>query len=217
MKKLLILIMCFWVFFPVSYAGKFEWLITKGNNLYKREKYKEATTKYYEAIQKNPFSGVAFFNHGAALYKTKKYKEAQIDFEQSIPLLKDKYLQAKAYHNLGNSFYHQKKYEKAASAYMQSLQINPKDQATRYNLVYVMRKLKQQMQQDQQQQKEPQKQQEKKQQEEKNQPQQQPPPLTKEEIERMLKNIKNEEKSVQQKLEKLKSGQPSGLPDGKDW
>ncbi|MBX7226668.1 MAG: tetratricopeptide repeat protein [Chitinophagales bacterium] len=216
MKKLLVIAICFCVYFPFSYAGKFERLIDKGNTLYKKKKYKEATAKYYDAIQKNPFSGVAFFNHGAALYKSKKYKEAQIDFEQSLKLLKDKRLQAKAYHNLGNSFYHQKKYDKAASAYMQSLKINPTDEATRYNLVYVMKKLQQEMQQQQQNQPQP-KPKENKQQDKKNQPQQPNQPLTKEQIERMLKNIKNEEKTVQQKLDKLKSGQPGGLPDGKDW
>lgn len=219
MKRLLVIAICFCVYFPFSYAGKFERLIDKGNTLYKKKKYKEATAKYYSAIQKNPFSGVAFFNHGAALYKSKKYKEAQIDFEQSLKLLKDKRLQAKAYHNLGNSFYHQKEYDKAASAYMQSLKINPTDEATRYNLVYVMKKLQQEMQQQQkQQQNQPQpKPKENKQQDKKNQPQQPTQPLTKEQIERMLKNIKNEEKTVQQKLDKLKSGQPGGLPDGKDW
>lgn len=51
------------------------------------------------------------------------------------------------YHNLGNTLLKNNKYEESIEAYKQSLKLNPSDNDTRYNLAYAKSKLQQQQQQ----------------------------------------------------------------------
>jgi len=55
---------------------------------------------------------------------------------------------AQAYHNLGNSLVENKKLEEGISAYKKALINNPKDDETRYNLAYAQEMLKKQNQKD---------------------------------------------------------------------
>jgi Ca-activated chloride channel family protein len=136
----------------------------------------------------------------------------------------------KAWHNYGNAKLMQKSYEDAILGYKKALKLNPKDEDTRYNLAYAQRKLaeqqKNQNKDDKKDQKEKDKKDEKKDQKEKdkqdiqnpnNKDEQAPQPqMSKEQAEKMLNALKNDEKKMQS-LRKKKGDPGQKVKVEKDW
>ncbi|WP_448104567.1 tetratricopeptide repeat protein [Pedobacter panaciterrae] len=198
------------------FAQKEKKYIHKGNQLYQEKKYAEAEASYRESVDKSKASVEGNFNLGDALYKQKKFDNAAQKFTDIASSSENKAVKAKAYHNLGNSLLESKKLEESIEAYKKSLINNPKDDETRYNLAYAQEKLKQQQQQ---QNKDKNKDKNKKDQDKKDQKdgqQPQPDKLSKEDAERMLEALKNEEKNTQDKLKNKKAKGVKGRIV-KDW
>jgi tetratricopeptide (TPR) repeat protein len=227
MKQLIIIILFLlqgsWLF-----AQQEKSLIHKGNELYQQKKYTDAEANYRKSVEKNK-NTEGNFNLGDALYKQKKFTEAGEQFNQLASASNNKTIAAKAYHNLGNSLLENKKLEESIDAYKKALINNPKDDETRYNLAYAQEKLKQQQKkddkkkndknqkkddknQDNKNQDKNKKDQDKKDQDKQNQDKkdqkdgQQPQPnkLSKEDAERMLDALNNDEKQTQDKLKNKK-------------
>jgi Ca-activated chloride channel homolog len=195
-------------------------LIREGNKLYKVKKFTDAEVNYKKSLNANKDSKTGMFNLGDAYYKQGKYEEAAQQFQ---PLIADKKIsnseKAKAYHNLGNSYLQSKKYEESINAYKNALKLNSKDNDTRYNLAYAQSMLQQQQQQqqqnkddkknedkNQQQQKQQEQQKQEQQQKEEQQKQaQQKQKISKEDAEKMLQALNNDEKNTQKKLNKKES------------
>jgi tetratricopeptide (TPR) repeat protein len=145
--------------------------------------------------------------------------------------MKDARDQAQSLYNLGNTLYQQNRYQDAVGAYKKSLRLNPKDDDTRYNLLMSQAKLKEQQdqkkkdkkndknkdknqdqkqnqknQQDQQNKQDQQKQQQNQQNQAKQDqthPQiQKKDQMPKQEADRILEAMKNNEKDIQKKLRK---------------
>ena len=188
-------------------------LIRDGNKLYPEKKFSDAEVAYKKSLGLNKNSVPGNYNLGNAYYKQGKFDEASQQYQS---ILSNKDLnddqKAKAFHNIGNSLLESKKFPESIDAYKNALKLNPKDNDTRYNLAYAQSMLQQQQQQqqnkndkdkkqdkkDQQQQKEEQKQekqqQEKQAQEKKN--------ISKEDAEKILQALNNDEKNTQKKLTK---------------
>ncbi|MBC7381584.1 MAG: tetratricopeptide repeat protein [Bacteroidia bacterium] len=198
-------------------------LARNGNKLYNDKAYSEAELKYKEALQKNANLKQAGYNLGNALYRQKKYDEAikqYTDITASKELLKSE--KAQAWHNLGNAYLEQKKYEESIKAYKNALKLNPADEDTRYNLAYAQAKLKKEQEEEKKQkqrgkekgkekeQKEKQKGKEEdkqempgdeqKDKEKQSQPQRQK--ISKEDAEKILKALNNDEKELQKNIKK---------------
>jgi Ca-activated chloride channel family protein len=186
------------------------------------------------------------FNLGDALYKQKKFADAREQFSRIAgDDSHDKAVKAQAYHNLGNSFVNDKKLEEGIAAYKKALLNNPRDEETRYNLAYAQEMLKKQQQQnkdnkdknkdnkDNKDKKNPDKKdQDKKDPEKKDQdknnkdqqnkdkkdqePKPQPGSLSKEDAQRMLDAMNNNEKQTQDKLKNKKFKGEKGRV-AKDW
>jgi len=209
-------------------------LIRNGNKFYKEQKYNQATEKYTNALQKEPNNSIAIFNQAAAMYQLGEYEKAETYFDGLAKQSKNPELISKSLHNLGNAFYKKEDYEKSVAAYKQALKINPKDVDTKYNLMMALNKLKNnqnnqnqqnkdnQQQQDQQnknqQQQQNQNQQQKNNQQQatNNQQQQKQQGMSKEEAEKLLEALGNEENKTQQKLGQQK-GEPQKVKVKKDW
>ncbi len=203
-----------------------------GVDLYKEKKYTDAEVKFKKGLEKDPEMFQGHFNLGDAYYKEGRYDEAIQAYKNSLQFTDDKENQAKVYHNIGNSLLKQKKYQDGIGAYKNSLKQNPNDLETKYNLSYALDMLKQNQQQkqnkndknndknkDQQkdQQKQNQDQNDKnkdKQQQQNQQQQQQKNQISKEEAQRILDALKNNETDTQKKLRKVK-GKP--VATDKDW
>ncbi len=215
-----------------------------GNKQYEGGKFSDAEADYRKALeQKNNFPE-AIFNLGDAVYKQKRYDEAAKQFQLSAQTNADSLTRAKAWHNLGNTALSQDKFEDAVKAYKSALKLNPHDRDTKYNLAYANAKLKQQQQQNQQnkdnknqdkkddQKQDQQKQDDKKDQDKKDQQnkdqqskgdrqkdqkqQQQKPQLSKQDAEKLLQALQNEEQKANQKMMQ-KQAKPVDVKIQKDW
>jgi Ca-activated chloride channel family protein len=205
-------------------------LIREGNREYKANKFADAEVNYRKALEKNKEFHQGPFNLGDALYKQGRYGEAAQQYGIAASRIKDPGEKAEALHNLGNSLFKSQKYPESIQAYEGALKLSPNDLATKYNLEYAKQMLKQQQQQQQQQKKndkndkdkqkqenKDQKQQNKQDQQNKDQEkqdqqkqdqkkqdqqqaQQKKQQISKQDAERILEALRNEEKEVQKKL-----------------
>ncbi len=227
MKKVILLLI-------VSVSGSLFAQSTRGLNnegvdLYKEKKYSDAEVKFKKSLEKNPELFQGHFNLGDAYYKQGRYDEAVQSFKNSVGLTDNKENKSKAFHNIGNSLLKQQKFQEGIEAYKNALKSNPDDLETKYNLSYALNMLKQnqnkQNQQnkndknedpnkDQKQQNQQDKKDQSKDEQQKQQQQQQKNQISKEEAQRILEAMKNNEKDMQKKLRKVK-GKPYATD--KDW
>jgi Ca-activated chloride channel family protein len=216
--------------------------IRKGNREFEKGKYSDSEISYRKAIDKNKESPDAVFNVGDALYKQKKYEEAGKQFVENANENNDKAKKSAGLYNLGNSMLKANKLQESIDAYKSSLKLKPDNKEAKYNLSYAQDLLqKQQEQQKKQQQqdknkqdknkdkkdqkkdqkdqnnenKDQQKDQDNKDQD-KQQKQQQKQQISKEDAERLLNSLANDEKNVQEKV-KLAKAQKSKVRTVKNW
>lgn len=218
--------------------------VRRGNNLYEDSLFVDAEVEYRRALDVNPKSIEAMYNLGNALLMQQKAQEAMEQYANAATMIpkneraiaqteEDKSKLAQIYHNMGVILQSSKQLDPCIEAYKNSLRNNPKDHETRYNLTLAM-KQKQQQEQQQQNQEQEQQQEEKKEQEqeqEQNQDNQQQEQqeqqqqqqqeqeqheMSKENAEQMLKAIMQDEKDIQEKVQKaMQEVQPRKFE--KDW
>ena len=223
------LILIFMLFFTgYSIAQADRKLIRQGNREYEKTRYSESEIFYRKAIDKNEESADAVFNSGDALYKQKKYEDAGKQFIETHNMNEDNVKKSASLYNLGNSFLMANKLQESIEAYKNSLKLKPDNPEAKYNLAYAQDLLrKQQQEQQQQQQNKDNKDQEKKEQEQKKddqekqnddkqQKQQDQQSISKEDAERLLNAIANDEKNVQEKV-KLAKAAKAKVKTLKNW
>jgi Ca-activated chloride channel family protein len=194
----------------------FEADFNTGTALYGQEKFEE-TARQYESLAK----------------------------ESAANLDDDPETLAHTWHNLGNSLLKAQQYAQSIEAYKNSLRLNPDDFDSKYNLAYARQMLKEQQQQqqnqdpkdsqdqnqgDQQKEEEPQPQDQQQQptdqqqqpadqqQEPQDEQSQKPQPreISKEDAERMLEAIQQQEKEVKEKVDREKAAAVK-VKTKKDW
>ena len=212
--------------------------IRQGNREFEKEKYSESEISYRRAIDKNKSSGDAVFNSGDALYRQKKFEDAGKQFIESHRMNEDKEKKSASLYNLGNSLLMADKLTESIDAYKNSLKLNPGNMEAKYNLAYAQDLLKKQEQQQQQQQQNKDNQDQKKdqdkqedknkdqnqqdqqqqdqQKQDENPQQQQQQEMSKEDAERLLNAIANDEKNVQEKV-KLAKAAKARVKTLKNW
>ena len=192
-------------------------LIRHGNTEFKNGNFSEAEVNYRKSLDKE-YSPKAQFNLGDALYEQKNYEDAQKNFSEVAERNVSKEIESDAYYNLGNTYMAQEKYAEAFDSYKKSLKSNPKNDDARYNLEYARWKMIQQQQQNQQNQQQEQKQDQKQEQkQDQQQQQQQQQQMSKEDAERMLKALENQEKETMEDINDKKAAQMQKRKSEKDW
>jgi Ca-activated chloride channel family protein len=203
--------------------------IRQGNGEYKNKKFAESEVSYRRAIDKNKVSSDAGFNLGDALYKQNKYEEAGKQFLDNSGTVTDNNKKAASFYNLGNALLKNNKIGESIQSYKNSLKLNPGSNEAKYNLAYAQDMLKQQQEQQKQDQKDKEnnkdnkkedqkkdqnKEQDKNQNREQNSnqdnkkdqnSQQQQQGISKEDAQRLLNAIANDEKNVQEKVKLAKA------------
>ena len=227
-----LLIICFLLALPISLFSQAERkYIRQGNREYGKEKFSESEISYRRAIDKNTGSPDAVFNTGDALYKQKKYEDAGKQFIENHNMNDDMKKKSASLYNLGNSLLMANKIRESIDAYKGSLKLDPGNLEAKYNLAYAQDLLKEQEQQQQQQQNDQNKdkqenkdQQQKEQNKEQNQDdkqqqqqqQQEQQKISKEDAERILNALANDEKNVQEKV-KLAKAMKERVRTMKNW
>jgi Ca-activated chloride channel family protein len=222
-KSLLLCI--FLIFSAILNAQTDKNLIRKGNREYEKSKYSESEISYRKAVDKNKQSPDAVFNVGDALYKQNKFEEAGKQFIENADLSADKVKKSAGLFNLGNSLLKANKIEESIDAYKNSLKLRPNNREAKYNLSYAQDLLKKQQEQQkkQQQNKDQKDQKDKEQQKDQNknqdQNQQQQPQkqeISKDDAQRLLNSLANDEKNVQEKV-KLAKASKAKVRTVKNW
>lgn len=215
----------------------------RGVDEFESGNFTEAEINFKKGIEKAPDSFIANFNHGDALYKQERYDEAISSYKAALGDAADDLRRAKIHHNIGNSLIKSNKIQESIEAYKTALKHNPDDADTKYNLSYALSLLNNQEQNQQQQnqnqqdknnqdqqnqqnqdqnkeqqnndqQNQPQPKDQQTQQDNLKQPQQQETQISKEDAERILEALRNNEKDLQKELRK-KTGKP--VKTDKDW
>jgi tetratricopeptide (TPR) repeat protein len=212
--------------------------IRQGNREYGKSNFAESEISYRKAIDDNKKSPDAVFNIGDALYKQNKFEDAGKQFIENININEDKDKKSAGFYNLGNSLLQAKKIEESIEAYKNSLKLNPNSKEAKYNLAYAQDLLQEQQQQQQQNKdnkdqdkednkKDQQKQDDKNQDQQKDQDkkdeqdkqqqeQQQQQGISKDDAQRLLNALANDEKNVQEKV-KLAKAAKAKVKTVKNW
>src|SRR5690554_3914651 len=202
--------------------------VRRGVALLEQERFAEAEAEFRSALQLKPSSFEAAYNLGTALFRQEKYDEALQQLQATTPFANDdKQRLASLFHNLGNSYLFGQNIDQSIEAYKQALRHNPLDDETRYNLIAAM-KLKdeqeeqeeeQQDQQEQEQQEQEQEQQEQEQEQEQQDQQQQQQQdsegISRENAERLLQALEEDEKELLEKMNQNREKQPVRIE--KNW
>lgn len=207
--------------------------IREGNDFYENEKYVESEVEFRKALEKKPESFEGRFNLGDALFKQEKVDEAIEQFQALTNSTDDKQQLSNIYHNIGNGFFAKQELEQSIEAYKEALRNDPMDDETRYNLIVAQKMLQQQQEQEQDQEKEEEQEQEQdqdqqeqeqqqqkqqqqdQQQQEQQQQQQEEQGFSKENAERILQSLDEDEKKLQEKLRKAEQSQQKQID--KNW
>jgi tetratricopeptide (TPR) repeat protein len=195
--------------------------LPKANEEFVAKNYSEAEANYRISQSKFPEKATSSYNLGNAIYTQKQPAESKLAFAKAIEKAKTYTEKHKAFHNLGNAFMSEKNYEQAEQAYKNALINNPVDEETRYNYALAKKKNKENPK------KEDKKKDDKKKDEEKkdedkpkddkgDKPKPEPSPESKQQLENMLNALNNEEKKVQEKMNKNKQKGTPVKPE-KDW
>jgi Ca-activated chloride channel homolog len=206
--------------------------IRKGNREYEKNRFSDSEISYRKAIDNNKQATDAVFNVGDALYKQNKFEEAGKQFVENTNQNDDRIKKSAGLYNLGNSMFKANKLEESIDAYKNSLKLRPDNKEAKYNLSYVQDLLKQQQEQQKKQQqdkdkkdqnkdkkKEDQKKDQKdkkdkdkdqqqdrnKNQDQKQQKQPQKQEISKDDAQRLLNSLANDEKNVQEKVKLAKA------------
>jgi tetratricopeptide (TPR) repeat protein len=101
--------------------GHLGWL-ERGDELFQKQRYREAVNAYNKVIQMKPDSDLAWFKRGIALENLQFYEDAAVSFEQVSKLRPQDYL---AWYKQGCAYEHLHRYAKALQAYEQVVQLQP--------------------------------------------------------------------------------------------
>jgi Ca-activated chloride channel homolog len=225
MSVMKIFLLFSFVILPTTLKGQADKkFIRKGNREYEKTKFSDSEISYRKAIDKNKQSPDAVFNIGDALYKQNKFEDAGKQFIESTNENYDRIKKSEGLYNLGNSMFKTNKLQESIDAYKNSLKLNPRNMEAKYNLSYVQDLLTKQQKQQQQQDKDKKDQDKNKNKNDKNkdqkdqsdknkdqqkdqnknQDQKQPPKqqqeISKEDAQRLLNSMANDEKKVEEKI-----------------
>jgi Ca-activated chloride channel homolog len=234
---------CILLFLPpsVSEAQTAHQAARQGDKDFTNGKFKEAELNYHRAQEKGR-NDQTTYNLGNAIYKQQRYDEALEAYGKIADKTQDKSLKSSSLYNQGNTHFYKNEYEKSIEDYKNALRLNPNDLDAKRNLALAKRLLEKQKQEeekkkqqqnkdqnkdpnkdknqqnqdknDQNQDKNQQQNQQNQQQSQQNQQQPNPQDMKKEDAKRMLQIMDDEERKVQQRLQKGKA-QPSRST--KDW
>lgn len=228
MKKLLL-----YSFLLVSFAIQAQEKdkdLPKGNDSFADKKYADAEAEYRISESKTPKKSIASYNLGNAIYRQNQIGEAKYHYATALKNAKTRPEKHQAFHNMGNTFMKDKDYSNAVEAYKNALRNNPADEETRYNYALAKKMLKEnppkkddkkdkdKNKDKKEDKKDGDKNKDNQDNKDKNQGKSHPQPgeISKQRLENLLDAVNNEEKKVQDKVNKQKV-QANPKKAEKDW
>lgn len=115
----------------------------EGNHLYRQRKYDEALKRYTEAQIEAPDAPQLHYNLGNVLFRKGDVEKARDEYRRALAAA-DPALDPRAVYNLGNTFFSQEQFKEAIAAYQRTLKLNPSDRDAKKNLELALLRMKQQ-------------------------------------------------------------------------
>jgi tetratricopeptide (TPR) repeat protein len=216
MKRVGVYIIILLLFSAVAFGQSGKKYVREGNRNFEKNEYEESEVSYRKAINKEADLFDANFNLGDALYKQEKFDEAAGEFNGLADRIESNKELAKTYHNLGNSLLKSQKIEQSIAAYKNSLRYYPDDQETNKDKDQKQDKEQEKKEQDKEEQENQEQKKNDQQQDKQKQQQPQPQKISKEDANRLLKALANDEKEIQEKVKKAKAKMQK-VKTEKDW
>ncbi len=231
----------FFVLITLLNAQSTRGLVNDGVDEYENNNFAESEVNFKKGIDTDLENFESRFNLGDAIYKQGRYEEALEEFKNSMPLALTNDSKSSIYHNIGNTLLKSKKLEESIAAYREALKLTPNDMETKYNLSYALKQMqnqqndqnqdnqdkndqndqnKEQQDQDKNEDKQDEEQQDQQQQnqdqnkEQQQQPQEPKDEISKDEAQRILDALKNNEAELQKKMREHKTKKTNVE---KDW
>jgi Ca-activated chloride channel family protein len=113
--------------------------INRGNKRYQEGRWEEALDAYRSALEGRPGSSVASYNIGNVLYHTGKFEDALAELSRSTETFTEARLKAFAHYNRGNVYARMGEDSRAIEEYKKALLLNPSDEDAKFNLEFVRR------------------------------------------------------------------------------
>jgi len=204
-------------------------VIREGNTFFNDKDFNNAELKYKKAFDMTPENYALVNNMANSQYRGGKFEESAMTYENFLKMTGDRKEKADAFYNIGNSYLQGADYEKSIEAYRNSLRMDPMHDESRYNMS-VATKIQEQQQSGEEQQEQQgdgdsegdgenkdkndkkeddgsqdgdkDKEEENEDQQKKAEPKENE--MTREEMERFLESLQQQEKEVQEKVNKEK-------------
>jgi len=189
--KISILIFCQFLTSFCDAQTKKRSLFKKGNKLFSDSIYEESEINYRKSLEQDQDFFKAKYNLANSVFKQERYDESESLYSSILNQSEVKEENNKVQYNLATSQLKQNKFNEAIENYKKYIKKNPQDEDAIYNYCYAKKMLEQQ-QDNQEQQQDKQEQQDKEQ-------------MSKEDIEKLLNAIQNQEKETKDKLQKNKN------------
>lgn len=117
---------------------------SQGDQLYALGRYQEAVAYYQRELAEQPQSARLYTNLGCALYQLGRNEEALKAWQQALELKPDAPQAARIHYNIGNLLYGQQRTPEAVNAYKHALRLNPGDSYAKFNLEVALKQQQQQ-------------------------------------------------------------------------
>ena len=207
--KISILIFCQFLTSFCDAQTKKRSLFKKGNKLFSDSIYAESEINYRKSLEQDQDFFKAKYNLANSVFKQERYDESEYLYSAILNQSEVKEENNKVQYNLATSQLKQNKFNEAIENYKKYIKKNPQDEDAIYNYCYAKKMLEQQQDNQEQQQDNQEQQQDKQEQQEKEQ-------MSKEDIEKLLNAIQNQEKETKVKMQKNKK-QKTTRKITKDW
>lgn len=162
------------------------------------------STEIAPLVQQDPKNPEAQFKLGQTLFIEQSYAAAAEAFEKAATLFDQPAWKSAAFYNAGNAHYRQGRLDDAIEKYKQALRLVPSDPDAKHNLE-LAKKLDKKQKEEQKNQGKPQ--------DQKGEPKPKPGQMSKEDAQRLLEALAQQEKSAKEKADKKKPEPTSG----EDW
>jgi len=185
---------------PAAADADWRSAINRGNRHFANQRYEEARTAYFEAQSGNPEGPEAPYNIGNTYLIEGKFDDALKAYDQAAALTRHPGLKSVIAYNRGMALFFAGREAEALEAFKEALRWNPADADAKYNIEWIRSPKRPKS-------KKPQP----------GQGQGQPNPkdqLSKEDAERVLEMVRDQERKMQ---EEKKKRQPKPQGGGRDW
>ncbi|NLB86528.1 MAG: tetratricopeptide repeat protein [Bacteroidales bacterium] len=120
-------------------------IIREGNKSYKNKDFDNSELNFKKAMEINPELSKLHGNISASQYRNGKFNDARTSYENVLKLSGNNKEKADAFYNIGNSYLQAAEYDKSIQAYKNAIRLNPEHDQSRYNMA-VATKIQEQQQ-----------------------------------------------------------------------